>query len=110
MNGLKGSVKSFVLLNLDSDSSFGDLDNLLARYSMHDQHESSFDSLQDIAQRHVRFRSLDSLTMEAKEKRGKEKETASLTKKKVKLILPSLQPTEARGSHHSFQQESFGAA
>ena len=52
MNGLKGSVKSFVLLNLDGNSSFGDLDNLLARYfSMHDQHESSLDSLQDIARR-----------------------------------------------------------
>ena len=57
MNGLKGSVKSFVFLNLDGNSSFGDLDNLLARYfSMHDQHESSLDSLQDIARRgHVRF-------------------------------------------------------
>ena len=51
MNGLKGNVKSFMLLNLDIDNSFGDLDNLLARYSMHDQHESSFNSLHDIARR-----------------------------------------------------------
>ena len=32
VNGLKGSVRNLVLLNLDSDSSFGDLDSLLARY------------------------------------------------------------------------------
>ena len=50
VNGLKGSVKSFVLLNLDSDSSFGDLDSSLARYvDIRDQHESSLDSLCDRA-------------------------------------------------------------
>ena len=39
MNGLKGSVRNFVLLNLHGDSSFGDLDSLLARYvDIHDQH------------------------------------------------------------------------
>ena len=42
MNGLKGSVKSFMLLNLNFDSSFSDLDNLLAIYvSTHDKHEPS---------------------------------------------------------------------
>ena len=50
VNGLKGSVKDFVLLNLDGDSSFGDLDTLLAIYvSMHVPHESSLDSLSDRA-------------------------------------------------------------
>ena len=50
VNGLKGSVRNLVLLNLDSDSSFGDLDSLLARYvDIHDQHESSLDSLCDRA-------------------------------------------------------------
>ena len=40
VNGLKGRVKNFVLLNLDGDSNFSDLDNLLALcVSMHDQHE-----------------------------------------------------------------------
>ena len=76
---------------------------------MHDQHESSFDSLQDIARRDMSGFKLGQLDHGGKRKEGKEKETASLTKKKVKLILPSLQPTKARGSHHSFQQESFGA-
>ena len=48
VNGLKGSVKSFVLLNLNGDSSFSDLDNLLALYvSMHDQRESSLDNSKD---------------------------------------------------------------
>ena len=38
VNGLKGSVGNFVLLNLDGACSFEDLDNLLATYfSMHDQ-------------------------------------------------------------------------
>ena len=41
VNGLKGSVRNFVLLNLHGDSSFGDLDSLLARYVDIDQHESS---------------------------------------------------------------------
>ena len=50
VNGLEGSVRNLVLLNLDSDSSFGDLDSLLARYvDTHDQHESSLDSLCDRA-------------------------------------------------------------
>ena len=48
VNGLKGRVRNFVLLNLDGDNSLGDLDNLLARYvSMYVQHESSLDSLWD---------------------------------------------------------------
>ena len=50
MNGLKSSVRNFVLLNLHGASSFGDLDNLLATYfSMNDQHESSLDGLWDRA-------------------------------------------------------------
>ena len=53
VNGLKGSVKNFVLLNLDSDSSFGELDSLLAKYvDTHDQHESSLDSSCDRACRY----------------------------------------------------------
>ena len=50
MNGLKGSVRNLVLLNLHGDSSFGDLDSLLARYvDIHDQHESNLESLEDRA-------------------------------------------------------------
>ena len=45
VNGLKGSVRNLVLLHLDSDSSFGDLDNLLAKCVDIDQHESSLDKL-----------------------------------------------------------------
>ena len=48
VNGLKSSVRNLVLLNLDSASSFGDIDSLLARYvDIHDQHESSLESLCD---------------------------------------------------------------
>ena len=39
VNGLQGSVRNLVLLNLDSASSFGDLDSLLARSVDIDQHE-----------------------------------------------------------------------
>ena len=50
VNGFKGSVKDFVLLNLDGDSSFGGLDTLVVIYvSMHVPHESSLDSLSDRA-------------------------------------------------------------
>ena len=50
VNGLKGSVKSFVLLNLDGDSSFSDLDTLLAIYlRMQEKHESSLQSKTDKA-------------------------------------------------------------
>ena len=42
VNCFKSSVKSFTLLNLNGDSSFSDLDNMLAIYvSMHDKHEPS---------------------------------------------------------------------
>ena len=47
VNGLKGSVRNLVLLNL-SESSFGDLDSLLSSY-MHDQHEPSLESSCDRA-------------------------------------------------------------
>ena len=47
VNGLKGSVRNFVLLNL-GESSFGDLDSLLSSY-MHDQHEPSLESSCDRA-------------------------------------------------------------
>ena len=49
MNGLKGSVRNFVLLNLHGDSSFSDLDSLLARYVDIDQHESNLESLENRA-------------------------------------------------------------
>ena len=47
VNGLKGSVRDFVLLHL-RESSFGDLDSLLIRY-MHDQHDPSLESSCDRA-------------------------------------------------------------
>ena len=49
MNGLKGSVRNFVLLHLHGDSNCGDLDSLLARYVDIDQCESSLASLEDRA-------------------------------------------------------------
>ena len=49
VNGLKSSVKSFVLLHLDRDSSFSDLDSVLASYGDIDQHESNLESLGDRA-------------------------------------------------------------
>ena len=127
MYGLKGSVRNFALLNLHGDSSFGDLDSLLARYvDMHDQHDSSLDSLEDRAcadkpesigkgkgkEPIPSFK--QQLEQGGKEKKvallvRKEKETASFTKEKVKLTPPSLHPTKARGSMHSFQQERSGA-
>ena len=57
VNGLKGSVRNLVLLNLDSASSFGDLDSLLTRYvDIRDQYESSLGSLCDRAwQRQARI-------------------------------------------------------
>ena len=39
LNGLKSSVKNFVLLHLECDSSFSDLDSLLTSYLDMDQHE-----------------------------------------------------------------------
>ena len=50
MNGLKGSVKRLVLLNLDGDSSFSDLDNLLAIcVSMQNKHRLTFHDVRDKA-------------------------------------------------------------
>ena len=117
VNGLKGSVRNLVLLHLDSDSSFGDLDNLLAKRVDIDQHESSLDKLCARACRDKptsRGRGNDKesnpsfeqqLEDGGKRKEGKGKEKASLTKGKAKLILPSLQPTKARGSMRSFQKQ-----
>ena len=69
VNGLKGSVKNFVLLNLNGDSSFSDLDNLLALYvSMHDQHESSLDNSKDKV---CRDKPEGKTRKESKEGRGK---------------------------------------
>ena len=120
-NGLKGSLRNLVLLHLDSDSSFGDLDNLLAKCVDIDQHESSLDKLcaracrdkptpkgrgNDNLSTKSQIPALSStLKTEANEKKGKEKKKASLTKGKAKLILPSLQPIKARGSMRSFQKQ-----
>ena len=53
MNGLKGNVRHFVLLCLDGDSSFGDLDSLLGKYfnNTYVQSESSLNSIWDKAWR-----------------------------------------------------------
>ena len=123
VNGLKGNVRHFVLLSLDGDSSFGDLDSLLGMYfnNTYVQSESSLNSVWDKAWRDKQQRERQeaktltisrSLTKEAKEKekeeKGKEKEKANKPKEKEKLSLPSLQPTKARGSS-SFQKENSGA-
>ena len=53
VNGLKGNVRHFVLLSLDGDSSFGDLDSLLGKYfnNTYVQSESSLNSVWDKAWR-----------------------------------------------------------
>ena len=53
VNGLKGNVRHFVLLSLDGDSSFGDLDRLLGKYfnNTYVQSESSLNSVWDKAWR-----------------------------------------------------------
>ena len=53
VNGLKGNVRHFVLLQLDGDSSFGDLDSLLGKYfkNTYVQRESSLNSVWDKAWR-----------------------------------------------------------
>ena len=119
VNGLKGSVRNLVLLNLDNDSSFGDLDSLLARYvDTHDQHESSLDNLCDRACRDKpesigkgSDKSTPSLEQHleegsAREEKGGGREKANKPKEKGKLSIPSLQPTKARGSVHSFQENN----
>ena len=64
VNGLKGNVRHCVLLQLDGDSSFGDLDSLLQKYfnNTYVQTESSLNSLWDKAWRDKN---------QAKEQRGK---------------------------------------
>ena len=71
----------FVLLNVDGDCSFEDLDNLLTNFSMHDQHEFSMNipweqSCRDKPEENVA--SSASLNKEAKDKRRKEKKRGSL--------------------------------
>ena len=53
VNGLKGNVRHFVLLSLDGDSSFGDLDSLLGKYfnNTYVQSESSLNNVWDKAWR-----------------------------------------------------------
>ena len=49
VNGLKSNVRHYVLLQLDGDSSFGDLDSLLGKYfnNTYVQSESSLNSVWD---------------------------------------------------------------
>ena len=53
VNGLKGSARHYVLLYLDNDSSFRDLDSLLQKYfnNTYVQSESSLNSVSDKAWR-----------------------------------------------------------
>ena len=128
VNGLKGNVRHCLLLQLDGDSTFGDLDSLLGKYfnNTYVQSESSLNSVWDKAWRDKQKgkskgkgkkpnpyykQKLDKGgSGKAKERKEKEKEKAkaSQPKEKGKLSLPSLQPTKARGSS-SFQNENFGA-
>ena len=64
VNGLKGSVRHYVLLQLDGESSFGDLDSLLQKYfnNTYVQSESSLSSVWDKAWRDKN---------QAKDQRGK---------------------------------------
>ena len=120
VNGLKGSVRNLVLLNPDSDSSFGDLDSLLARYvDTHDQHDSSLDSLCDRACRDKSESigkgndtesnpSFEQQLEEGGTRKGTEegREKGKQAKEKGKRFIPSLQPTKARGSMRSFQENN----
>ena len=101
VNGLKGSAKDFVLLNLDGDSSFRDLDTLLAIYvSMHVPHESSLDSLSDRACRDEPEETCFTQEGEYKSKP---------TKGKGEACPPQPSANKGRGKQHSFRQTSTGA-
>ena len=125
VNGLKGNVRHFVLLSLDGDSSFGDLDSLLGKYfnNTYVQSESSLNNVWDKPWRDKQkgkskgkgkkpnpyYKQKLDKGGKGKEKKGKEKERQTSPKeKKGKLSLPSLQPTKARGSSN-FQKETSGA-
>ena len=110
VHGLKSSVRTFALLNLDGDGSFEDLDNLLAPYfSMHDQQALS---LNNPWNRNCKDKSAETYKGKGQESNPSFKQQlgeGGKRKEKGKLTLPGLQPMKARGSKHSFQKERNGA-
>ena len=117
VNGLKGSVRNLVLLHLDSDSSFGDLDNLLAKCVDIDQHESSLDNLcaracRDKPTSKGRGNDKESnpsfeqqLEDGGKRKEGKGKDKSKPNKKKGEANPPQPPAYQGKGSMRSFQKQ-----
>ena len=97
VNGLKGSVRNFVLLNLHDDSSFGDLDSMLVAYlnNLHDPHGSSLDSLRDRACRVKPEEFKQQLEEGGKRKEGKGKRKSKPNKGKGEAYPP--QPPAYKG-------------
>ena len=104
VNGLKGNVRHFVLLSLDSSSSFGDLDSLLGKYfnNTYVPSESSLNSVWDKAWR----------DKQKGKSKGKGKNPNPYYKQKLGKGGKRPQPSayKGKGSQHSFQQEINGAA
>ena len=111
VNGLKGSVRNLVLFNLDSDSNFGDLDSLLARYvDIHDQHAPSLDSICDRACRDKPESigkgndvesnpSFEQQLEEGGHKEGKGKDKSKPTKSKGEAYPPPPPAYKGKGRH-----------
>ena len=118
VNGFKSSVKNFVLLHLECDSSFSDLDNLLTSYMDMDQHESR--ACRDKPTSIGKGRDLEShLSLEQQletggprqKGKGTDKSKPSSTGEAYHPQPPlALQPTKARGSMCSFQQVTTNGA
>ena len=126
-------ARHFLLLHLDGDSSFSDLESLLAIYfnSLHAEQELSLNMIearalreqgeenranfqetcvqQEQQQEQSKQQKLAKGGQEQRKGKGKEKKTKakakeSLPREKGKLTNPSLQPAKARGSQSSFQK------
>ena len=121
VNGLKGSVGNLVLLNLDSASSFGDLDSLLARYvDIHDQHEPSLDSICDRACRDkpesigkgndVESNPSFEQQLEegnTREGKGKGREKGKKAKRKGEAFYPQPPAYKGKGEHAQLPREQW---
>ena len=114
LSGLKEKTRHFLLLHLDGDSSFGDLGNLLAMYfSMHAEQESSLNmiaaaaSKEELGEENRTDFQENSLQQQQEQDQAEACQRRQRKRKEHKrergsLQIPSLQPTEARGSLTSF--------
>ena len=125
VNGLKGNVRHFVLLQLDGDSSFGDLDSLLGKYfnNTYVQSESSLNSVwtklgetsrKERAKGKARSQTLTTsrrLAKEAKEKakekKGKAKEKANKPMEKEKLTPSQPPANKGKGKQQLPKREQW---